>query len=356
MTLRSAPDPARYAAPVQAACLHLTVWDAQWEGRAVYLYGAIGLTGAGAQIEAAIRQRFARCSTATWLYAQLAELLKQFAFDGSDAAYRALWAGHRRLLRILARHRRSGTSWPGMSQLEALGLVLVDLHGWQAFTRVVDDVAQALGPAQGPADVSCWYPHWFTDAAAHKVGPVRAAAHLAGSKLMDFGWDPATAQRGGGSDAVRRRRARVEALRNAPVPDREAALEALRTGQVAEGLKWLAPHYRRSDDPLIDQAVRAQPVRRHDRQWHEVYSALHDLYAVKGRRLPASDIVEYTYRETLCSFCRDCIVRLIHRKGRLTNELVLEVCWDSCDELAQFARRVARGRGLAFDDAPRAGR
>jgi hypothetical protein len=325
------------------------VWDAHCEGRAWYLYNAIGLTGARAETEAAIRDRFARCPTSTWLYAQLAELLKLFAFDGSDAAYSALWAGYQRLLRILSRHRRSGTWWPGFSQFEALGLVLVDLCGWNGFTKVVRDVAEALGPARGPQDVGRWYPAWFTGAGGDKVGPQRAEEYLAGSELMDLGWDPATAQRGpGDEDVAADLRARRRRLAEAPPPDREAALDALRTGQVAEGLIWLSPYYHRCDDPLIDQAVRALPVRRQDQKWHQAYSALIDLYEVKGRRLPAGGIVEYTYRETLCSFCRHYTVRLIHSKGRLTDALTLEACWDSDDELAQFARRVARGRGLAY--------
>jgi hypothetical protein len=352
LTLRSDPDPGRYAPTVREACLNLTLYDGPCEGRVRYLYDAIALTGAGAEIEAAIIDRFARCSPSTWLYSQLAELLKRFAFDGSDAAYEALWAGYRRMLRIFARHRRSGTWWQGMSQFEALGLVLVDLNGRQAFGRFVIDVVRAWGPDRGPEDDRRWFPGWFHAAARGKLGEERVDEFLAGAPPGDFAEYAAHKARSELGDGQGRRR--VAAPEVAPDPadpaQREVALEALRTGNVAEGLRLLTVHYRRCDDALIDRAVRAVPVRQSGLEWHKVYWRVLDLYKVKWRRLPATGLVEYTYRETLCSFCRGSIVRLLHRKGRLTDDLVREACWDSCDELAEFARRVARGRGIKFED------
>jgi len=92
---------------------------------------------------------------------------------------------------------------------------------------------------------------------------------------------------------------------------------------------------------LLYDAVKSFRPHINDGGWHAVYS-----YAKDGietmRSKPKTDILEYLYRNTLCGFCREYIMRAMHKKGVLTDEILSECRLDANAEIRTFAKRLTR--------------
>lgn len=58
------------------------------------------------------------------------------------------------------------------------------------------------------------------------------------------------------------------------------------------------------------------------------------------RGKPKTDILEYLYRNTLCGFCREWIVRLMHKKKVLTIAILQECRFDSNSDIRIYAERI----------------
>jgi len=122
---------------------------------------------------------------------------------------------------------------------------------------------------------------------------------------------------------------------------REFALSLIRHGtDVENGIALLSKNLRRKDEALLYEVVKSIPVDRNgNSNWHSVFrDARAGIEKMRGQ--PQTDILEYLYRETLCSFCREGDVRLMHKKKVLSKAILQECRFDANDDLAEFAKQV----------------
>ena len=109
------------------------------------------------------------------------------------------------------------------------------------------------------------------------------------------------------------------------------------------GLLLLSKNLRPVDEELFCNTVKSFPVRHSERAWHDVFmDAIDGIEAMRGK--PKTDILEYLYRQTLCSFCRERIVRLMHKKKALPDVILQECRFDSDLDIRDLAERIIRGR------------
>lgn len=122
---------------------------------------------------------------------------------------------------------------------------------------------------------------------------------------------------------------------------RQFALElAERKESVSEAVSLLAKHYQKEDSEMFVRLVKSIPVTYDDREdWHGVYSAVLDLLKTKGVKAAPKELLPYLYEHTLCSMCREYIVREMGRRHMLTEELLRECLYDSNYEIRSYARK-----------------
>lgn len=125
---------------------------------------------------------------------------------------------------------------------------------------------------------------------------------------------------------------------------RRFALELAERGEyTAEAVILLANHYRKEDRELFVGLVKSIPVTYHDKAgWHGAYSAVLDLLKTKNNGPAPKELLPYLYEHTLCSFCREYIVKEMGRRRMLTDEILRECLYDSNDEVRRYAKRRIR--------------
>lgn len=111
-------------------------------------------------------------------------------------------------------------------------------------------------------------------------------------------------------------------------------------GNVSEAVSLLANHYQKEDRELLARLVKSIPVTYDDREdWHGVYSTVLDLLKTKGIKAAPKELLPYLYEHTLCSMCREYIVREMGRRHMVTEELLRECLYDSNYEIRSYARK-----------------
>ncbi|MDR2565406.1 MAG: hypothetical protein LBC97_04980 [Bifidobacteriaceae bacterium] len=159
----------------------MTTYDPQCEGsRGWYLHEAAVLTGWAESIEADVVDRFAACAPDGWRFDHLADILVQFALDGSGSSRQALWAGYSRLMSRYARVVRRDSWWRSVSTLESLALDLVRVGGWDAARKAVSDFGEGLAAWRSQAEHARWlyFPDWFDSAIREQFGDAKVNAYL----------------------------------------------------------------------------------------------------------------------------------------------------------------------------------
>ena len=123
---------------------------------------------------------------------------------------------------------------------------------------------------------------------------------------------------------------------------RKLARSLIQSGQdIENGIFLLTKNLLLEDEKLLYDAVKSFRPRRNEGAWHGVYMCARDgVEAMRGK--PHTDILEYLYRNTLCGFCREYIVRAMHKKGVLTSEILSGCGFDANVDIRTFAERVTR--------------
>ena len=70
--------------------------------------------------------------------------------------------------------------------------------------------------------------------------------------------------------------------------------------------------------------------------FRSVFGDLLDLFETPGRGKP-TELLLYMYRNTLCSFCREYVVREMGRRRMLTQELLEEMQYDCNEDIRKYA-------------------
>lgn len=110
-------------------------------------------------------------------------------------------------------------------------------------------------------------------------------------------------------------------------------------------LRMLAKNYEVCDQEILTNAVKQIPITYWNAGWHGVFGDVRDMFSEPGKGKP-NELLLYMYRNTLCSFCRERIVKQMGRRRMLTCELLKEMQYDCNEEIRKYARRKLPCMGL----------
>lgn len=123
---------------------------------------------------------------------------------------------------------------------------------------------------------------------------------------------------------------------------REYAFELLQDEkQQAQAVSMLAANYEDGDREVFVHAVKQIPITYENGEWHGVFCDVMDLFSGPARRKP-KELLLYMYRNTLCSYCRERVVREMGRRRMLTRKLLEEMQYDCNEEIWTYAERKLR--------------
>ena len=124
---------------------------------------------------------------------------------------------------------------------------------------------------------------------------------------------------------------------------REYAYELLQDEkQQAQAVSMLAANYEDRDREVFVHAVKQIPVTYESGEWHGAFGDVMDLFHGPAKRKP-NELLLHMYRNTLCSYCRERVVREMGRRRMLTRELLEEMQYDCNEEIRAYAERKLRG-------------
>lgn len=87
--------------------------------------------------------------------------------------------------------------------------------------------------------------------------------------------------------------------------------------------------------------VKSYPIKKTEGDWHSVFSsAINVIKSLKGK--PETDLLEYMYRQTYCSYCRKITVKLMYKKKVPTDRLLQECLYDSNNETRRLAETIIK--------------
>lgn len=123
---------------------------------------------------------------------------------------------------------------------------------------------------------------------------------------------------------------------------REYAFELLQDEKHrAQAVSMLAVNYEDGDREVFVHAVKQIPITYENGEWHGVFCDVMDLFSGPARRKP-KELLLYMYRNTLCTYCRERVVREMGRRRMLTRELLEEMQYDCNEEIWTYAERKLR--------------
>ncbi|MDE6625267.1 MAG: hypothetical protein K2K56_02720 [Lachnospiraceae bacterium] len=127
------------------------------------------------------------------------------------------------------------------------------------------------------------------------------------------------------------------------------ALELLQKNEHLEDvISMLANNYVKEDCDILVALIKALPVTYQEKDicWHGPFMAVLDLLETRGVKHPPRELLYYMYEHTLCSSCRESILREMSRRKMLTREILQECLYDSNDEIRELAKkRLAKMEG-----------
>lgn len=132
---------------------------------------------------------------------------------------------------------------------------------------------------------------------------------------------------------------------------RAHALELLqKETHTAEAVSMLAKNYETCDKEILASAVEQIPITYWDTRWHGAFSDIIDLFEEPGKGKP-NELLLYMYQNTLCSFCREHIVKQMGRRRMLTRELLEEMQYDCNEDIRAYAVKKLHMKYTAHDTA-----
>jgi len=145
------------------------------------------------------------------------------------------------------------------------------------------------------------------------------------------------------SDDEEIHRTAVCVLENNPSPRvRNYALSLLKNREDSDSaISLLSKSILPEDEQLFCDAVKSIPVKFSEGDWHGAFmSAEKGIENLRGK--PKTDLLQYIYRETYCSCCRERIVELMHKKKVLPDDILQECLYDCNLDIQAFAKRILK--------------
>ena len=125
---------------------------------------------------------------------------------------------------------------------------------------------------------------------------------------------------------------------------REYAHILLQEGKhAARAVSMLVANYEDEDRELFVNAVKQIPVTYRDRAWHDAFSDILHMLQGTTKHKP-KELLLYMYQNTLCSFCREYIVKEMGRRRMLTEELLEELQYDCNQDIQEYAKKKMKAR------------
>ncbi len=73
-------------------------------------------------------------------------------------------------------------------------------------------------------------------------------------------------------------------------------------------------------------------------EWHGAFSDVMAIFKDKSVKNPPKELLIYMYENTLCSFCRETIVKEMGKRRMLTKKILQECLYDSYNEIREYAK------------------
>ena len=105
--------------------------------------------------------------------------------------------------------------------------------------------------------------------------------------------------------------------------------------ELENGIMLLCRNFKLKDEMLLYNAIKRVKINKNS-SWHGAYMAI-ELAFEKGHWKPRTDILLFVYENTLCSFCRLGIVKLMNQHKVLTKGILDECFLDSNADIRVFA-------------------
>ncbi len=116
--------------------------------------------------------------------------------------------------------------------------------------------------------------------------------------------------------------------------------------RLAQAVSLLAANYEDGDREVLVRAVKQIPITYEDGAWHGVFDDIMNLFSGPAKHKP-KELLPYMYRNTLCSFCREYVVREMGRRRMLTEEMLEEMRYDCNGKIRDYAeRKLGKGQGM----------
>ncbi len=123
---------------------------------------------------------------------------------------------------------------------------------------------------------------------------------------------------------------------------RSYALKLLKEKQnLEEAVCCLSNNYQESDSELLTDAIKSVKID-YNSDWHGVFGAVLDLI-IENKNAP-DELLRYLYENTLCSFCREYIVREMGKRRMIDLSLLNELKYDCNFDIRNYAYNLEKRR------------
>lgn len=129
----------------------------------------------------------------------------------------------------------------------------------------------------------------------------------------------------------------MEIIKNTDV--KEYAYQLIREQRhLSEALVMLFQNYEKQDNEIILKLLKKQPVRYSDGIWHHVFNKALDW--LKNNPEAPQEVIYYLYEHTLCSQCRESIVKFMIDRNLITDEIGNECRYDSNADIQETVKVI----------------
>ena len=121
---------------------------------------------------------------------------------------------------------------------------------------------------------------------------------------------------------------------------REYAFELLKSKQhITEAVSMLAANYENTDCAFFVEMVKQIPITYDNGGWHKVFYRVMDLMRDRSVKIKPKELLPYMYHNTLCSFCREDVVKEMGRRRMLNSALLEELLYDCNQNIREYAEQ-----------------
>ncbi|MCH5347924.1 MAG: hypothetical protein J1E40_01245 [Oscillospiraceae bacterium] len=113
----------------------------------------------------------------------------------------------------------------------------------------------------------------------------------------------------------------------------------------AEGLSMLINNYEKTDKTLLMSSLNNINADNNDNSgWHGVVITILNAAERKGSLIPPEALM-YIYENSLCSCCRESVLKIMGRRHILTKELLSECLFDCNTDIREYAKKRLKASG-----------